>query len=30
MPHGLCMFDDEVRLILCNAAYRRLYALPEP
>jgi diguanylate cyclase (GGDEF)-like protein len=30
MPHGLCMFDDEIRLILCNAAYRRLYALPEP
>ncbi|MDR6533472.1 diguanylate cyclase (GGDEF)-like protein [Caulobacter rhizosphaerae] len=29
MPHGLCMFDDETRLILCNAAYRRLYALPE-
>ncbi|HWW27580.1 MAG TPA: diguanylate cyclase, partial [Caulobacter sp.] len=29
MPHGLCMFDDEPRLILCNAAYRRLYALPE-
>ncbi|WP_177218483.1 bifunctional diguanylate cyclase/phosphodiesterase [Caulobacter sp. UNC279MFTsu5.1] len=29
MPHGLCMFDAETRLILCNAAYRRLYALPE-
>lgn len=29
MPHGLCMFDNETRLILCNAAYRRLYALPE-
>ena len=29
MPHGLCMFDAEKRLILCNAAYRRLYALPE-
>lgn len=30
MPHGLCMFDGETRLILCNAAYRRLYDLPEP
>ena len=29
MPHGLCMFDAEKRLILCNAAYRRLYALPD-
>ena len=29
MPHGLCMFDQETRLILCNAAYARLYALPE-
>jgi len=29
MPHGLCMFDGETRLILCNAAYQRLYALPE-
>jgi len=29
MPHGLCMFDGDTRLILCNAAYRRLYALPE-
>jgi len=29
MPHGLCMFDGETRLILCNAAYRRLYDLPE-
>ncbi len=29
MPHGLCMFDAEKRLILCNTAYRRLYALPD-
>jgi diguanylate cyclase (GGDEF)-like protein len=29
MPHGLCMFDAEKKLLLCNAAYARLYALPE-
>jgi len=29
MPHGLCMFDAEKRLILCNTAYRRLYDVPE-
>ena len=29
MPHGLCMFDGETRLILCNTAYRRMYDLPE-
>ena len=29
MPHGLCMFDGSKRLILCNPAYARLYALPE-
>jgi len=29
MPHGLCMFDAEKRLILCNTAYRRLYDLPD-
>jgi diguanylate cyclase (GGDEF)-like protein len=28
IPHGVCMFDAEMRLILCNASYRRLYALP--
>lgn len=28
MPHGLCMFDDAPRLILCNAAYSKLYDLP--
>ncbi|CAN7426174.1 EAL domain-containing protein [Caulobacter sp. LjRoot300] len=27
MPHGLCMFDADRRLILCNAAYARLYKL---
>jgi diguanylate cyclase (GGDEF)-like protein len=29
MPHGLCMFDGQTRLILCNSAYRRLYDLPD-
>ena len=29
MPHGLCLFDAQSRLILCNAAYARMYALPE-
>ena len=28
MPHGLCMFEPDKRLILCNAAYAKLYALP--
>ena len=28
IPHGVCMFDAEKRLILCNAGYRQLYALP--
>ncbi|HEY4926645.1 MAG TPA: EAL domain-containing protein [Roseiarcus sp.] len=28
MPHGVCMFDADKRLILCNAGYIRLYALP--
>jgi len=28
IPHGVCMFDPERRLILCNAAYAALYALP--
>ena len=28
MPHGLCMFDNKRRLILCNPAYSRLYNLP--
>ena len=27
-PHGVCMFDAEKRLILCNASYAALYALP--
>ncbi|MDP1028685.1 ATP-binding protein [Sphingomonas sp. KR1UV-12] len=26
--HGLCMFDDRGRLILCNTAYARMYDLP--
>ncbi len=29
IPHGVCMFDEERRLILCNARYQRLYSLPE-
>ena len=28
IPHGVCMFDREKRLILCNAGYQRLYGLP--
>jgi diguanylate cyclase (GGDEF)-like protein len=28
IPHGVCMFDSEKRLILCNAGYSQLYALP--
>lgn len=29
MPHGLCMFDADTKLILCNASYARMYDLPE-
>ncbi|MBX4871226.1 PAS-domain containing protein [Rhizobium bangladeshense] len=29
MPHGLCMFDSEKKLILCNASYARMYDLPD-
>jgi diguanylate cyclase (GGDEF)-like protein len=28
IPHGVCMFEADKRLILCNAAYAELYALP--
>ncbi|MGD0723669.1 MAG: EAL domain-containing protein [Roseiarcus sp.] len=28
IPSGICMFDQDRRLILCNAAYAALYALP--
>ena len=28
MPHGLCMFDAHKRLVMCNAGYSKLYALP--
>ena len=28
MPHGLCMFDGDNRVVFCNAAYVRMYALP--
>ncbi len=29
MPHGLCMFDVEKRLIICNASYAHMYGLPD-
>ena len=29
MPNGLCLFDGDGRLILCSAAYSRMYALPD-
>jgi diguanylate cyclase (GGDEF)-like protein len=28
MAHGLCMFDANHRLVICNAPYARIYALP--
>ena len=28
MPHGLCMFDSEGNLTVCNDRYRKLYRLP--
>jgi diguanylate cyclase (GGDEF)-like protein len=28
MTHGLCMIDVEEKLIVCNQAYREMYALP--
>ena len=28
MPHGLCMFDSNKRLIVCNARYIEMYRLP--
>ena len=28
MPHGLCMFDEKKRLVICNARYREMYNLP--
>ena len=28
IPHGVCMFDAQKRLILCNPGYSRLYTLP--
>ena len=30
MPHGLVMVDTRRRIILCNTAYREMYALPPP
>ena len=29
MTHGLCMFDAERKLIICNARYATMYGLPE-
>ena len=29
MPHGLCMFDVNRHLILCNPAYNQMYRLPD-
>ncbi len=29
MRQGLCMFDQEARLIVCNAPYAAMYGLPE-
>jgi diguanylate cyclase (GGDEF)-like protein len=29
MLQGLCMFDTEARLIVCNRQYAKMYALPE-
>ena len=28
MTHGLCMFDAEQKLIVCNKTYVQMYALP--
>ena len=28
MAHGLCMFDDNLRLVACNQHYRDLFTLP--
>jgi diguanylate cyclase (GGDEF)-like protein len=29
MTHGLCMFDGQQKLIICNERYASMYALPE-
>ncbi len=28
MPRGMCMIDEEARLIFCNAAFAAMYGLP--
>lgn len=28
VPHGICMFDSEKRLVFCNARYADMYKLP--
>src|SRR4051812_4060943 len=29
MPHGLCMFDGDGRLVICNQSYADMYRLPQ-
>jgi diguanylate cyclase (GGDEF)-like protein len=29
MTHGLCMYDGDMRLIVCNARYAQMYAIPD-
>src|SRR6185295_8623788 len=29
MPHGLSMFDEQKRLIVCNKRYQEMYHLPD-
>jgi diguanylate cyclase (GGDEF)-like protein len=29
MTHGLCMFDGDMRLIVCNARYAAMYGVPQ-
>ena len=29
IKHGLCMFDGQKRLVICNGAYAEMYDLPE-
>lgn len=28
MPHGMCMIDEDARLIFCNVAFAAIYGLP--
>src|SRR6185436_12615088 len=29
IPHGMCTFDGQDRLVLANAHYRKIYSLPD-